>query len=101
MNKKIVYIAGKITDEPKFKTKFKRAERHLKELGYIVLNPARLPEGLKYEQYMNICFAMLDESDIIYLLENVEDSPGALRELERSIERGKLVACGGIVITDE
>lgn len=44
---------------------------------------------MEYEQYVNICFAMIDESDAIYLLDNYEDSPGALRELERAKLKGK------------
>lgn len=63
----------------------------MKKDGHVVLNPATLPKGLEYEQYMSICFAMIDESDAIYLLDNYEDSPGALRELERAKGKGKEV----------
>lgn len=87
-NKTIVYIAGKINGYADFKEKFRDAETLLKKLGFAVLNPAELPHGLEYEQYMDICFAMLDQADIIFLLDNYEDSPGALRELEKAKDLG-------------
>lgn len=87
----IVYIAGKIAGEPNFKVHFRYANYRLKELGFAVLNPAELPAGLEYEQYMNICFAMLDQADIIFLLDNYKDSPGALRELAYAKKTGKII----------
>ena len=37
----------------------------LEHLGYIVLNPAWLPLGMEYEDYVAIDDAMLLQSDII------------------------------------
>lgn len=53
----------------------------LMDMGYTVLNPATLPEGLTQGEYMDICFAMLRAADAIYLLEGYENSKGALAEL--------------------
>lgn len=86
-----VYIAGKITGDTQFKAKFKSIQQKLEKEGYIVLNPAQLPAGMDYEDYMDICFAMLDVSDAIYLLDDYKDSPGALRELSRAKRKSKKI----------
>lgn len=77
-----LYIAGKITGDPNYKEKFNRVEEDLKAKGYLVMNPAILPNGFEYEQYMKVCFAMIDVSDGIYLLPDAYDSPGAQREIK-------------------
>lgn len=41
-----VYIAGKITGDPEYRMKFRRAARALETMGNVALNPATLPEGL-------------------------------------------------------
>jgi len=87
---KVVYIAGKITGDDNYKEKFNAAEEHLKKSGYIVLNPAWLPNaGLEYEQYMRIGSKMLDEADAIYLIKDYKDSPGAIRELRQAVIQNK------------
>jgi hypothetical protein len=80
MRVKIAYIAGKITGEPDYRKKFAEVEKRLTAKGHIVLNPAMLPEGMPYESYMRIGFAMIDTADTVYLLPNWVDSPGAKRE---------------------
>lgn len=72
-----VYIAGKISGDPNYREKFAKAEEELKAQGYIVMNPAILPEGFTWDNYMNITIAMLSACDTIYLLEDWEDSQGA------------------------
>lgn len=76
-----VYIAGKITGDPRYREKFAEAEAALREVGHIPLNPAVLPEGMEAEDYMRICAAMLDSADAIGLLGDWTDSPGAQLEL--------------------
>ena len=41
-----VYISGAITDVPDFKDRFKEAEKHLRELGFNVINPAGLQDNV-------------------------------------------------------
>ena len=65
-----VYIAGKITGNENYKAEFAEAEKKLRALGHIPLNPAVLPEGLEKADYMRICLAMLDSADAIGLLLN-------------------------------
>lgn len=64
----IIYIAGKINGDPNYQQKFENVAKQLTEQGHVVLNPALLPKGLEYEQYMSIGFAMIKECDAIYLL---------------------------------
>lgn len=79
MQKKI-YIAGKITGDPWYKSKFKDIEEDLIDEGNIVLNPAELPEGMDYEDYMEICFSMIKQADEVHFLDDWRDSKGAIRE---------------------
>ena len=52
--KRTLYLAGKITGDPYYFTKFYNAQKKLEEGGFIVVNPALLPDwkeskGAKYE----------------------------------------------------
>ncbi len=82
MKKAKIYIAGKITGDPHYKEKFARVQKDLEAEGYIVLNPAILPQGLSSADYMRICFAMIDIADTVAFTEDFFDSPGAMLELE-------------------
>lgn len=77
-----VYIAGKITGDKDFKEKFALHKQQLTTIGYDVLSPADLPDGLTQAEYMRLCFAMIEMSDIVILLDDYINSPGALLELE-------------------
>lgn len=70
-----VYIAGPMSGLPNFnRAAFNHAHFHLWSKGHIVLNPARLPDGLTQGEYMDICLAMLRCADAIYMLEGWEHS---------------------------
>lgn len=43
--KRTLYLAGKITGDPYYFTKFYNAQKKLEEGGFIVVNPALLPGG--------------------------------------------------------
>ena len=86
-----VYIAGKITGYPNYKEHFKRAEEHLKALGHTVMNPAILPEGFHWRDYMHICIPMLDVCEAIYLLNNWRDSDGAKIEYHTANMSNKII----------
>ena len=75
-----IYIAGKITGDPKYRDRFREEAEKLEGLGHIVLNPAELPEGMSKAEYMRICFAMIDCADTVFLLRGWQDSPGARLE---------------------
>lgn len=81
LRKKRVYLAGPITGVENYKENFKIVEDELMAAGYIVINPAVLPEGLDYEEYFSICFEMINKVDMLVLLPKWEDSKGVKREL--------------------
>lgn len=76
-NPKVIYISGPITGVKNYWEAFEQAAEDLEGLGYIPLNPARLPEGMTNEQYMRICFAMIDSADAVLFLEGWRNSSGA------------------------
>ena len=70
--KETVYLAGKITGDPYYFTKFYNAQKKLEEGGFIVVNPALLPaEGFTWEAYMRMSGAMLAECAEVCFLPDV------------------------------
>lgn len=86
-----VYIAGKITGDPDYKRKFREARSLLQKRGHKILDSSILPEGFGYEDYMKICFAMIDVCDAVCLLGDWQDSPGAKREYEYAKNKEKIM----------
>lgn len=89
--KKIVFISGPITGVDEYREAFEAAEDDLSALGYIPLNPARLPEGMSEAAYMRICLAMIDSADAVLALPGSLDSVGANIEQTYSRKTGKPV----------
>ena len=81
-----IYIAGKITDYPEYKDKFNAAEESIRAAGDIAVNPAKLNDILgdnfEHDEYMQVCYRLIDLCDGIFLLDNWHDSIGA--RLERA-----------------
>ena len=80
-----VYISGGITDVPDFKERFKKAEEHLRDLGFNVINPAGLQDNVltgdfDYSFYINLCLLLVELSDCIYMLDGWDKSDGAKEE---------------------
>lgn len=75
-----IYIAGKITGDPKYREKFKEAAADIARGGHIHLNPADLPEGMRPKDYMRVCFAMIDVADLVVFLPDAKDSADARLE---------------------
>lgn len=71
------YLAGKITGDKNYKSKFAMYEQQLQNGGYIVLTPAILPSGLTMSDYMRICFAMIDCADAVVFMPDWRESGGA------------------------
>lgn len=80
---KVVYISGPMTGMKNLnKLAFFEAETRLQAAGFSVMNPAKLPDGLSYNQYMQIDMVMLGQCSAIYMLKGHENSKGALAELQ-------------------
>lgn len=81
MKTKKVFISGKITGDPDYRKKFEEAEEELRAMGYtLIMNPAVLPFGFEWDEYMKITMAMLDACDTVYFLKGWEKSQGAKLE---------------------
>lgn len=90
--KETVYLAGKITGDPLYFSKFYEAQKKLEECGFIVVNPALLPsQGFEWEAYMRMSSAMLDECEAACFLPDWGESKGATYEFGRAAALGKRV----------
>ncbi|MDE7226921.1 MAG: DUF4406 domain-containing protein [Treponemataceae bacterium] len=75
--RKVAYLSGAITLTPlNYKNDFARAERYVGNLGYIVLNPAVLPQGMAHGKYLPINDAMIGACDAVFLQRDWRDSEG-------------------------
>ena len=83
------YIAGKITRDSTYREKFQLWKKVFEAAGFIVLNPAELPEGMNSSDYMRICFAMMDCADVVAFLPDYSQSRGARLEFDWCHYTGK------------
>lgn len=96
MDKKTIYVSGKITGNANYKSDFEKTVNKLKQIGWEkIISPTCLPDNLEYEQYMEICFAMINVSDTVYCMKNWKESKGARREEIYAIAKGKVVLYEG------
>ncbi len=86
-----LYIAGKITGDPDYKRKFRSAKKYFEKQGYIVLSPTVLPEGMSPADYIRICFAMIDTSDVVAFLPGYQLSAGAQLKLQYCLYTDKAI----------
>lgn len=88
-----IYISGKITGEDKNDVfiKFLLAQASLINEGCAVMNPAVLSgnEGFEHEEYMHVCYAMIDVCDAVYMLSDWQKSKGARMELQYAADHQK------------
>ena len=90
-----IYISGAITGTYDYMKRFANAEKKLTEQGYSVINPAKvntqLPEDTSYEEYMKMCFCMLDMCDSIFMLKGWKKSCGANREYGYAMAKDMII----------
>jgi len=85
----IFYISGPITGIANFRIKFDEAQLKLMKQGHKVFNPAYMPDGLTYKEYMPICYSMIDASTAVYFLKDWQKSKGARLEFDYATKHGK------------
>lgn len=79
---KTLYIAGPMTGVPDWNyPAFNKAQAELEAAGFRVLNPARQPDGLTYDEYLHRAIADVFACEGIALLNGWEGSPGAKAEV--------------------
>ena len=78
-----VYISGPMSGLPDAnRHAFNEAERYLREtFGCEVLNPAHMPDGLTYRQYIAHAMMLLAHATVVALLPGFEESLGAALEV--------------------
>jgi hypothetical protein len=86
MEKPKLYVSGAISKVPDLnKPLFAKVTKHLRGLGYLVVNPHEVCEGLPAEEWhtcMKRCIAAMVQCDILIMLEGWEESTGATIEYE-------------------
>ena len=89
--KKVVYIVGSISlDIDNYKKKFAQAEEDLKWVGFeMIINPTVLPDNLPYRHYAPISIAFVQACDVVYALNDWENSIGAHAEIAYAKMAGK------------
>ncbi|WP_285055181.1 DUF4406 domain-containing protein [Pedobacter ginsengisoli] len=92
MNKPKIYISGAITGIPDLnKAAFAQATKTFRDLGYIVVNPHELCDGLTEDQWslcMRRCITALMDCDVVIMLDNWYGSRGALVEYQIAFSLG-------------
>ena len=90
-----IYISGAISNTDDYMERFAKADKELTDKGWSVVNPAKvnaqLPEDTSYEQYMKMCFCMLDMCIAIYMLKDWEKSCGSNRELGYAMAKDMII----------
>lgn len=85
-----IYISGPITGTDNAFKRFIEAEAILEERGFQTINPERLssvvPDDATHDDFMKICYSLLDLADAIYMLDGWKDSKGATMEMQYAIE---------------
>ena len=88
-----IYVAGKITglERSEVEMKFSKAKVKLIKDGHSVFIPTVLPvyEDVPHEDYLHICYSMIDVCDAVYILDNWQNSIGARKELQYASDWGK------------
>lgn len=92
--KERIYISGCIRKGEDYNKQFSKSQEKLQKQGYFVVNSGLLgyimPEDVT-EEYMKICFTLIDMCNSIYMLNGWEKSCGANREYGYALAKDKTV----------
>ncbi|MBD5437703.1 MAG: DUF4406 domain-containing protein [Treponema sp.] len=81
-----IYVAGKITglSRREVEGKFRATAETLRNEGHDVFIPSVLPmyDSVPHEDYMHVCYAMIDICDAVYMMTDWQQSKGARMELQ-------------------
>ena len=89
---KFVYVAGPVSGIEDFnRSAFERAEYVIKECDGFPMSSRQLPEGMSQAAYMDICFAMIRASELLYMLRGWENSKGAVAEHAYALKIEKVI----------
>ena len=90
-----IYIAGKISGLKRkaVEEKFENAKKALSLKGYQIFIPTILPvyDEMSHEDYLHICYSMIDVCDAIFMLKDWQESEGAKNELQYAYEHNKKI----------
>jgi len=90
-----VYIAGKITGltRTEVQEKFARASIELQAQGHETFVPCVLPDyaDIPHQDYLHVCYAMIDICEAVYMLSDWQMSPGARMELQYAADYQKKI----------
>lgn len=99
-----IYISGPITGTDDHFRRFAEAEVALKDKGFQVINPQRLgsilPEDATHDDFMKICYPLLEMADVIYMLENWKNSKGAVAEYAYAVDHKIAIVFQGGRLTE-
>lgn len=88
-------LPEKITGLPRMEVvcKFREANVKLSAEGHTVFQPTVLPmyANVSHEDYMHICFAMIDICDAVYMLADWQQSIGARMERQYAMDQNKKI----------
>ena len=88
-----VFLSGPITGKQDYnRPAFFEAERTLEQMGHAIWNPVKLhprrPDDFTALDYLHICFAMIDRSDMVVQLDGWRHSEGACLEASYAESKG-------------
>lgn len=86
-----LYLAGKITGNPNYRSQFDEVAKVLATEGHTIMYSTNLPAGYTHDEYLHICFAMIDVCEGIALLPNWKESRGAQMEHAYAIMKDKKI----------
>lgn len=91
-----IYIAGPISGTTDYEECFEEAERAIQRKGHEAINPVHIrsvietvgANALRYDKLMNICKALVDACDAIYMMPGWQRSNGARQEHDEAVNHG-------------